>query len=369
MIESPSNSATPSGRAETVISCGNLTASIDYYRDRLGFRLQMIFPADEPRVAVLEGHGLRVRLDTTIEPCAGRLRIPRAGLPAGHLPGAEVSQLTTPEGTLIDLLAPIQPPAIPALAPKVIIERGGPSARWGQGRAGMHYRDLMPGRLGGAIIASHIRIPEGGPVADYVHHHHVAFQLIFCRRGWVEVVYEDQGPPFVMQAGDCVLQPPHIRHQVLSCSIGFEALEVGGPAEHETLVDHDLSLPTATRNAERDFGGQRFVHHRVAEAEWRASAYAGLECRDTGIAAATDGLASALVLRPTHESDAQPIELTADSDLLFRFVLQGQLTLSGEDIDPTELSADDVFVIPPSLPHSMSAPSADLELFEVTASP
>ena len=36
----------------------------------------------------------------------------------------------------------------------------------------------------------------------------VGFQLIFCYRGWVEVVYEDQGAPFVLHAGDCVIQGP-----------------------------------------------------------------------------------------------------------------------------------------------------------------
>ena len=73
----------------------------------------------------------------------------------------------------------------------------------------MLYRDLIPDRLGGsAIVASHIRIAEGGPVGDSVHFHRVGFQLIFCYRGWVEVVYEDQGPPFVLRAGDCVIQEP-----------------------------------------------------------------------------------------------------------------------------------------------------------------
>ena len=74
----------------------------------------------------------------------------------------------------------------------------------------MLYRDLIPDRLGGsAIVASHIRIPEGGPVGDSVHFHRVGFQLIFCYKGWVEVVYEDQGPPFVLRAGDCVIQGPN----------------------------------------------------------------------------------------------------------------------------------------------------------------
>ena len=71
----------------------------------------------------------------------------------------------------------------------------------------MEYRDLLPDRLGGRLIASHIRIRDGGPVPDYVHYHAIDFQLIYVRAGWVRVVYEDQGPPFVMHAGDCVVQP------------------------------------------------------------------------------------------------------------------------------------------------------------------
>ena len=58
------------------------------------------------------------------------------------------------------------------------------------------------------------------------------------------MVYEDQGPPFLMRAGDGVLQPPHIRHRVLECSDGFEVIEIGAPTEHATLVDHDMALPT-----------------------------------------------------------------------------------------------------------------------------
>jgi quercetin dioxygenase-like cupin family protein len=79
----------------------------------------------------------------------------------------------------------------------------------------MLYRDLIPGRLGGRYIASLISIPKGGPVADWVHFHRIALQLIYVRSGWVRVVYEDQGEPFVMRAGDLVLQPPQIRHRVL----------------------------------------------------------------------------------------------------------------------------------------------------------
>ena len=46
----------------------------------------------------------------------------------------------------------------------------------------MQYRDLIPSRLDGSIIASHIRIPDGGPVPELVHYHTVGFQLIYCSK-------------------------------------------------------------------------------------------------------------------------------------------------------------------------------------------
>ena len=86
--------------------------------------------------------------------------------------------------------------------------------------------------------------------------------MIFCYKGWVKVVYEDQGPQFVMNSGDCVLQPPHIRHQVLECSDGLEALEVSCPAEHETYTAHLLELPNSKTDPSRNFSGQRFLFSR-----------------------------------------------------------------------------------------------------------
>ena len=48
-----------------------------------------------------------------------------------------------------------------------------------------------------------------------------------------------------MHPGDCVLQPPEIRHRVLEASSGLEVVEIGCPAEHETLGDLDMALPNA----------------------------------------------------------------------------------------------------------------------------
>ena len=113
-------------------------------------------------------------------------------------------------------------------------------------------RLLISSRLGGSIIASHIRIPDGGPVPDMVHFHKVGFQLIFCYRGWVEVLYEDQGGPIRLQAGDCFIQPPEIRHRVMEASEGIEVIEIGVPADHITEIEHEMTLPTDQLRPDRE---------------------------------------------------------------------------------------------------------------------
>ena len=188
-----------------------------------------------------------------------------------------------------------------------------------KGRAGMQYRDLIPDRLGGLLIASHIRISDGGEVADYVHYHKLLFQMIYCKEGWVRVVYEDQGEPFVMNAGDFVLQPPQIRHRVLDASPGAEVIEVSSPAVHETWVDHETTLPNSIEVLDRDFGGQRFVRHVAADATWEDEN--GSVFRDLGISGATGGAADARVLRLKKGDDMRLPEAATS----FLFVLDGEL--------------------------------------------
>ena len=197
-------------------------------------------------------------------------------------------------GFRVDMIMPADDPEIIEMScgdARVRLVRSGVArtvdSEWHTGRAGMEYRDLVPDRLGGRVIASHIRVRDGGPVADYVHYHAIAFQFIYVRAGWVRVVYEDQGEPFVMQAGDCVVQPPLIRHRVLEASAGLEVIEVASPARHATYADHGLQLPTSSVRPDRDFSGQRFSWHRAAPAP----------VEDLGIAAATKGLVDARIVR------------------------------------------------------------------------
>jgi quercetin dioxygenase-like cupin family protein len=83
--------------------------------------------------------------------------------------------------------------------------------------------------------------------------------MIRCIKGRIKVVYEDQGEPFWLEAGDWVIQPPEIRHRVLECTAGAEVIEISMPAEHETWVDHDMDLPTDRHRPDREFSGQQFV--------------------------------------------------------------------------------------------------------------
>jgi hypothetical protein len=104
------------------------------------------------------------------------------------------AEYIAPNGTVLKITPKSYEVIYPTIHQKFEIRRLQDGDPWVIGRAGMQYRDLLPGRLGGGIMASHIRIPKGGPVPDMVHYHTIGFQLIFCYKGWVKLVYEDQGP-------------------------------------------------------------------------------------------------------------------------------------------------------------------------------
>jgi quercetin dioxygenase-like cupin family protein len=344
------------GPAEIELGCPNLAPTLNFFVDQLGFRVETIFPAEEPQVASLSGHGLRVRL----APTGGDPGVVR--LVCRDLPESAPRTLTAPNGTRIALVDEAPPLDVPPLRSEFLVTRRGDGPGEGVGRAGMIYRDLIPGRLGGRFIASHILLPQGGPVADWVHYHKIRFQMIFCRKGWARLVYEDQGPPFIMAAGDCVLQPPQIRHRVLESSAGFEVVEIGCPALHETLADHEMELPNRCLAPERDFAGQRFLHHIAAETPWGPHGDSGFLRRDTGMAAASGGLADAYVLRP---AEARRFAWPAHGgELLFGFVLEGQGVLD-HDGDHT-LGPTDAFVIPPDGAWAFTATRDDLHLLIAT---
>src|SRR5262249_53134878 len=159
-----------------------------FFTGRLGFRIDMIAPADAPRIAVVSGHGVTLRLESeqgkeaTPSPVVLRLSGDFSAGPEARARGPVL--LEGPGGMRVELVDDRPIPYAPEGAQEFVVSRMRAEGAWNEGRAGMRYRDLIPGRLGGRFIASHIRIPDGGEVPDYVHYHKIRFQMIYCKAGW-----------------------------------------------------------------------------------------------------------------------------------------------------------------------------------------
>jgi quercetin dioxygenase-like cupin family protein len=110
-------------------------------------------------------------------------------------------------------------------------------------RAFFEYRDLgigtaTQGRFNAEVI-------RAGTVKNYApagrHYHKLEFQLVYVLKGWVKFDYEGEGS-FTLKSGDCVLQPPEIRHELTAFSRDMELLEVTSPADFKTI---DAPKPAA----------------------------------------------------------------------------------------------------------------------------
>jgi len=308
-------------KSEQIVS--DLEKEIESYFEK-GYRLDMIMPADSPTSARVSRNGDVVCLQTS-------------------QPNSHDESLNENE---------------------IIVTRFDDNI-WVEGRAGMQYRDLIPGRLGGHVIASHIRLANGGEVPDYVHYHKVRFQIIYCKSGWIRVVYEDQGPPFVLNAGDCVLQPPEIRHRVLESSTGAEVIEISCPAVHETWIDHGMQLPTPNFQPERIFNGHRFVRYVASEAKWIESPVDGFEMNDIGVTSATNGLVQVWISRSISPS----VEKFSASQVhwsrsWFIFVLSGNLRLRTREQNTSKLNTGDNLVVPAGIEFTLQSDN-NLEMLEI----
>jgi mannose-6-phosphate isomerase-like protein (cupin superfamily) len=342
--------------AEVVVPCFDLDETLSFFLNSLGFRVEMITPADNPNTAIISGYGVRLCLRSGGSGRDITLRL--------NSNSRQTQTLHAPNGTTVEIINASADVVLPELKESLVVIPLTSDASWTVGRAGMRYRDLIPSRLGGAYIASHIHIPRGGPVPDYVHYHRIKFQLIYCKRGWVRVVYEDQGESFVMNAGDCVLQPPEIRHRVLESSDNLEVIEIGAPAEHETFAEHTITLPTPTSRPDRDFSGQLFVRHIADQTPWLPWRHSGFEARNTGIDLATSGYANAMTIRANKRSVIT--ESKHQNQLMFLFVLSGSATLeTGDDRETKQLEVGASVTLPSMLNFKFEATADDTQFLLV----
>ena len=342
--------------AVLVVETTDFNGDLDALQAVPGFRMLRIMPADDPSTADFDGFGLRLELRRSDSDHPAHIEVITADADR---------TLTLPGGSTIAFVTADEPMTVPAAQPELVVAAADDDASWVSGRAGMRYRDLLPGRWGGRFIASHIHLPGTAPVPDYVHYHRVRFQLIAVKSGSVEVVYEDQGDPFVMHAGDCVLQPPEIRHRVLHSFDDMEVIEVGCPAEHETLVEHEIELPTPELRENRDYSGQRFVRHIAAETPTRPWRLSGWTARDSGIGAATDGLLNVQFLAAARDPSDEWYEVNEDFELLV--VMRGHLVVEVDGAGRHPMRSGDSMAIPPGELHRLLEPSSDLELMEVVS--
>jgi mannose-6-phosphate isomerase-like protein (cupin superfamily) len=135
-----SMSKTSEIRAEVVLTTTDLRADLGFFGPVLGLRLDAIFPADDPAVAVFSGHGLRIRLDQGAGGPAGLLRI-LTDDPA--FAGGQTA-LTAPGGTRVEVSPLSTPLEMPPTEHAFVVRRLADGAPWVIGRAGMLYRDLVP---------------------------------------------------------------------------------------------------------------------------------------------------------------------------------------------------------------------------------
>ena len=106
--------------AEVVFPCENLAENLAFFTDTLGFRIESIFPADAPRVAVIAAYGTRLRLEekTGVAPDALRLICRKA-----DVEGGVYDELVAPNGTRVEFEATETPPVIPDLVSSLTVQK------------------------------------------------------------------------------------------------------------------------------------------------------------------------------------------------------------------------------------------------------
>ena len=116
--------------AEIVLPCADLNATLAFFTERLGFRVDAISPADDPSTAAISGHGVRVRLLRGAEGAPGVLRL-LCRDPAAFADGA--TELVAPNGTRVEIVDADPPLVLPPIRPSFVLSRASDGA-WSTSR-------------------------------------------------------------------------------------------------------------------------------------------------------------------------------------------------------------------------------------------
>ncbi|SVB63799.1 uncharacterized protein METZ01_LOCUS216653, partial [marine metagenome] len=84
--------------AEILLPCNNLDETLQFFIDKLGFKMESIAPAEKPSIAVISGHGIRLRLEPGNNPDPGSINL-LCSDPATVADGK--LELTAPNGTRV----------------------------------------------------------------------------------------------------------------------------------------------------------------------------------------------------------------------------------------------------------------------------
>ena len=102
-------------------------------------------------------------------------------------------------------------------------------------RGFFEYRDLGIAEATSGKVRAHVirAVPGDEQEGSGTHWHELEFQMVYILKGWVVFEYAGEGR-FRLEAGDCVHQPPGIRHAEIEHSSDLEMLEITLPADFAT---------------------------------------------------------------------------------------------------------------------------------------
>ena len=99
--------------AEVVVPCLDLDQTLSFFVENLGFRVEMITPADNPNTAIISGYGVRLCLRGGGSGKAIILRL--------HSIDRKAQTLQAPNGTTIEIVNPSVDVVLPVLRESLVV--------------------------------------------------------------------------------------------------------------------------------------------------------------------------------------------------------------------------------------------------------